>query len=162
MSTNLRKAQKHMQRAKELLNQSQLGFGANGEDPPLKRQRTSKVAAEGQLGFGGPDGVATRKRKREAIQQAQGSQEPIQCGICLENITPEDGSPLHACHPKYEDIKDTKEHWFHSACLRPWINAGNPCPLCIQPCHRAGKSRKMGKSAKMVKSAWVMGKSAIP
>ena len=27
MSTNLRKAQKHMQRAKELLNQSQLGFG---------------------------------------------------------------------------------------------------------------------------------------
>ena len=27
MSTNLRKAQKHMQRARELLNQSQLGFG---------------------------------------------------------------------------------------------------------------------------------------
>ena len=106
MSTNLRKAQKHMQRATELLN------------------------PESQLGFGGPDGVATRKRKREAIEQAQGSQEPIQCGICLENITPEDGSPLHACHPKYEDIKDTKEHWFHSACLRPWINAGNPCPLC--------------------------------
>ena len=111
MSTNFRKAQKHMQRATELLNQ------------------------EGQLGFGGPDGVATKKRKREEIEQAQGSQEPIQCGICLENITPEDGSPLHACHPKYEDIKDTKEHWFHSECLRPWINAGNPCPLCKNACH---------------------------
>ena len=31
MSTNLRNAQKHMQRAKELLNQSQLGFGAPPE-----------------------------------------------------------------------------------------------------------------------------------
>ena len=133
---NVRKAQKHMQRARELLSpESQLGFGVE----------------------------TTRKRKRKEIEQAQGSQEPIQCGICLENITPEDGSPLHACHPKYEDIKDTKEHWFHSACLRPWINAGNPCPLCIQPCHRAGKSRKMGKSAKMWgKSAKMVGKSAIP
>ena len=33
MSTNLRKAQKHMQRATELLNQSQLGFGT-GDDGP--------------------------------------------------------------------------------------------------------------------------------
>ena len=37
MSTNLRKAQKHMQRATELLNQSQLGFGVpdstNGDAP---------------------------------------------------------------------------------------------------------------------------------
>ena len=32
MSTNLRKAQKHMQRAKELLNQSQLGFGVPSEN----------------------------------------------------------------------------------------------------------------------------------
>ena len=45
MSTNLRKAQKHMQRAKELLNQSQLGFGANGEEPPLKRQKTNEISA---------------------------------------------------------------------------------------------------------------------
>jgi hypothetical protein len=155
MSTNLRKAQNHMQRAKELLNQSQLGFGANGEDPPLKRQRTSQVVAEGQLGFGGPDGVATRKRTRE--EQAQ---EPIQCGICLENITPEDGSPLHACHPKYEDIKDAKEHWFHSECLRPWINTGNPCPLCRHPCHRVRAGGKMVGKPKMGKSA-MWGKSAM-
>ena len=40
MSTNLRKAQKHMQRATELLNQ-------------------------GQLAFGGPDGVETRAQKRQ-------------------------------------------------------------------------------------------------
>ena len=33
MSTNLRKAQKHMQRATDLLNQGQLGFGG----PPEKR-----------------------------------------------------------------------------------------------------------------------------
>ena len=31
MSTNLRKAQKHMQRARELLNQGQLGFGVNSK-----------------------------------------------------------------------------------------------------------------------------------
>ena len=35
MSTNLRKAQKHMQRAKELLNQSQPGFGAPNPGPSL-------------------------------------------------------------------------------------------------------------------------------
>ena len=40
MSTSLRKAQKHMRRATELLNQ-------------------------GQLGFGGPDGVETRAQKRQ-------------------------------------------------------------------------------------------------
>ena len=45
MSTNLRKAQKHMQRATELLNQGQLGFGANGEEPPLKRQKTNEISA---------------------------------------------------------------------------------------------------------------------
>ena len=38
MSTNLRKAQKHMQRAKELLNQGQLGFGANDDDNAEKNQ----------------------------------------------------------------------------------------------------------------------------
>ena len=46
MSTNLRKAQKHMQRAKELLNQ-------------------------GQLGFGGPDGVETRARKRKRKEREE-------------------------------------------------------------------------------------------
>ena len=43
MSTNLRKAQKHMQRATELMNQSQLGFGANNdgkEEKESKRKRT--------------------------------------------------------------------------------------------------------------------------
>ena len=35
MSTNLRKAQKHMQRAEELLlNQNQFGFGVNREQRP--------------------------------------------------------------------------------------------------------------------------------
>ena len=39
MSTNLRKAQKHMQRARELLNpESQLGFGA-GDDTPKRSQK---------------------------------------------------------------------------------------------------------------------------
>ena len=45
MSTNLRKAQKHMHRAKELLNQGQLGFGANNDgkeekESSSKRKRT--------------------------------------------------------------------------------------------------------------------------
>ena len=51
MSTNLRKAQKHMQRATELMNQSQLGFGANDDDnaekeSSLKRKRTSEESPE--------------------------------------------------------------------------------------------------------------------
>ena len=64
MSTNLRKAQKHMHRARELLNQ------------------------EGQLGFGGPDGVETRamKRKREEDTPFVNG---FECPICLEHITDE-------------------------------------------------------------------------
>ena len=42
MSTNLRKAQKHMQRAKELLNQSQLGFGGPG-NLATTRSQTRKM-----------------------------------------------------------------------------------------------------------------------
>ena len=38
MSTNLRKAQKHMQRARELLNQSQLGFGGPGKRATTRSQ----------------------------------------------------------------------------------------------------------------------------
>ena len=40
MSTNLRKAQKHMQRATELLNQGQLGFGTG---PPNTGKRLKKI-----------------------------------------------------------------------------------------------------------------------
>ena len=36
---NGRKAQKHMQRATELLNQVQFGFGANGEDPKKDKEQ---------------------------------------------------------------------------------------------------------------------------
>ena len=64
MSNNLRKAQKHMHRARELLNQ------------------------EGQIGFGGPDGVETRamKRKREEDTPFVNG---FECPICLEHITDE-------------------------------------------------------------------------
>ena len=39
MSTNLRKAQKHMQRARELLNQGQLGFGVNTDQKENQLQK---------------------------------------------------------------------------------------------------------------------------
>ena len=43
MSTNLRKAQKHMHRARELLNQEgQLGFGGPNDNIPSKKQRVEK------------------------------------------------------------------------------------------------------------------------
>jgi hypothetical protein len=44
---NVRKAQKHMQRAKELLNQSQLGFGAHTESSSKrKREHVSEERIE--------------------------------------------------------------------------------------------------------------------
>ena len=49
MSTNLRKAQKHMQRATELLNRGQLGFGTGDNKPGV--------------------GTRARKRRREAEQE---------------------------------------------------------------------------------------------
>ena len=58
MSTNLRKAQKHMQRAKELLNQSQLGFGAPPESSSKrKREHVSEERIE------------TNKEMRDKIKQ---------------------------------------------------------------------------------------------
>ena len=44
MSTNLRKAQKHIQRARELLNQSQLGFGVNRTFGPEIHHESQKQA----------------------------------------------------------------------------------------------------------------------
>ena len=52
MSTNLRKAQKHMQRATELLNQSQLGFG--------KQMKKSRELQE----FGGIDDIDIQSQQR--------------------------------------------------------------------------------------------------
>ena len=40
---NVRKAQKHMQRATELLNQSQLGFGGTDDHRPITRSQTRKM-----------------------------------------------------------------------------------------------------------------------
>ena len=58
MSTNLRKAQKHMQRATELLNQSQLGFGAPPESSSKrKREHVSEERIE------------TNKEMRDKIKQ---------------------------------------------------------------------------------------------
>ena len=50
MSTNLRKAQKHMQRARELLNQSQLGFGVPATlKRKLEQDESSEIETNKQL-----------------------------------------------------------------------------------------------------------------
>ena len=46
MSTNLRKAQKHMQRATDLLNQSQLGFGVETRE---QKKRKRELETDEQL-----------------------------------------------------------------------------------------------------------------
>ena len=109
MSTNLHKAQKHMQRATELLNQSQLGFGA-----------------------------PTRSKKRKLAEEKIVAEEII-CSICFDDITNKDMADVHYCHPvenKVDStIKTVPEHWFCKDCLEQWINAGyDNCPNCKGLC----------------------------
>ena len=77
MSTNLRKAQKHMQRARELLNQSQLGFG-----------------------------VENRSKRRKIAEEKIVAKEII-CSICFDDITDKDMADVHYCHPVENKVDST-------------------------------------------------------
>ena len=46
MSTNLRKAQKHIQRASEILNDGWLGFGVNGDDPRKRALESTELPVD--------------------------------------------------------------------------------------------------------------------
>ena len=106
MSTNLRKAQKHMQRAKELLNQSQLGFG-----------------------------VETRSNKRKLAQEKIEILCSI-CFEDITDKDMADVHYCHPVENKVDStIKTVPEHWFCKNCLEQWINAGyDNCPNCKGPC----------------------------
>ena len=105
MSTNLRKAQKHMQRARELLNQSQLGFGVETRSRSNKR----KIAEEITCGICLED--ITDKDMAD-----------VHYCHPVENKVD-------------STIKTVPEHWFCKDCLEQWINAGyDNCPNCKGLC----------------------------
>lgn len=47
----------------------------------------------------------------------------LECTVCQEMMrSGESGIHLHC------------DHWFHRACLEPWLRVVDTCPCCRQPC----------------------------
>ena len=105
MSTNLRKAQKHMQRARELLNQSQLGFGVETRSRSNKRKIAEEITCSICL---------------EDITDKDMAD--------VHYCHPEENKVNST-------IKTVPKHWFCKDCLEQWMNAGHDnCPNCKGPC----------------------------
>jgi hypothetical protein len=70
-----------------------------------------------------PDQVLQRFPRRQGVSEAEKTtdrmlQEP--CSICQEEFTVESAEMLQLpCG-----------HWFHSACIEPWLQRAQSCPSC--------------------------------
>ncbi|KAJ5239509.1 hypothetical protein N7468_004128 [Penicillium chermesinum] len=47
------------------------------------------------------------------------------CGVCFEALTVDTKFTILACHPG---------HRFHEACIIPWLQRQDTCPICRRVC----------------------------
>lgn len=63
--------------------------------------------------------LAMRYEYLDIHLSARSGYQDTECAICMERAP-------------FRKHRTACDHWFHAACLRPWLEKNNACPVCRQ------------------------------